>query len=117
MNGEAIYGTRPWRVYGEGPTRTPAGSFKDTAGKPFTAEDIRFTRKGTTLYAIALAWPAAGKIAIKTLAGTPVKRVELLGSTAKLRWSQTAGGLTIDLPAEKPGDYAFAFKISPVRLK
>lgn len=116
-NGQAIYGTRPWKIYGEGPTRTPAGSFKDTAGKPYTSEDIRFTQKGTTLYAIALAWPADGRITIKTLAGTPVKRIELLGSTAKLRWSQTAGGLTIDLPVEKPGDYAFAFKISPVRLK
>ena len=43
MNGEAIYKTRPWRVYGEGPTAVVAGSFKDTARKPFTSEDIRFT--------------------------------------------------------------------------
>src|SRR5579864_5663268 len=115
VNGEAIYGTRPWRIYGEGPTKVAAGSFKDTAGRPFTAEDIRFTRKGSTLYAIALAWPATGKITIKSLASQPVRKVELLGSAAKLIWSRNPEGLSIDLPSDKPGDYAYAFKISPVR--
>jgi len=114
-NGEAIYGTRPWKIYGEGPTKVSAGSFKDTAGRPFTAEDIRFTRKGSTLYAIALAWPATGKITIKSLASQPVRKVELLGSAAKLIWSRNPEGLSIDLPSDKPGDYAYAFKISPVR--
>ena len=60
VNGEAIYGTRPWKIYGEGPTKVVGGSFKDTASKPFTGEDIRFTTKGNTLYAIALAWPKMG---------------------------------------------------------
>ena len=60
-NGDAIYRTRPWKVYGEGPTHVVAGSFKDTARKPFTSEDIRFTTTDDALYAIALAWPANGK--------------------------------------------------------
>jgi alpha-L-fucosidase len=112
-NGEAIYKTRPWRVFGEGPTKVVAGSFKDTARKPFTSEDIRFTSTGDALYAIALAWPANGKITIRSLAGTEprIKNVQLLGSTAKLKWTRDAQGLTIDMPAEKPGEYAYAFKI------
>lgn len=53
-NGEAIYGTRPWNIYGEGPTKVAGGSFKDTARQAFTRQDIRFTTKGNVLYAIAL---------------------------------------------------------------
>jgi alpha-L-fucosidase len=117
VNGEAIYGTRPWKVFGEGPTQVVEGSFKDTASKPFTGEDIRFTTKGDTLYAIALAWPEHGKAVIKALAaGSPLLRREinsvgLLGSKAELNWKRTASGLEIELPAEKPCDYAFVFRI------
>ena len=57
VNGEAIYGTRPWKVFGEGPTEVVEGSFTDTKRQPFTGQDIRFTTRGGTLYAIALAWP------------------------------------------------------------
>ena len=57
VNGEAIYGTRPWLVYGEGPTRGSRGGFSEQKDRSFTAEDIRFTTKGDTLYAIALGWP------------------------------------------------------------
>ena len=119
INGEAIYGTRPWKIYGEGPTQVVGGSFKDTASKPFTGEDIRFTAKGDTLYAIALAWPANGKLIIKSLAkGSPhmageVKSVQMLGSKTKLNWTRDAAGLTVVLPSEKPGDFAYAFKIAP----
>jgi alpha-L-fucosidase len=93
------------------------GSFKDTASQPFTGEDIRFTTKGGTLYAIALAWPENGTAVVKALAaGSPhfarkIRSVELLGSKTKLTWARTATALEIDLPAQKPGDYAFAFKI------
>ena len=119
-NGEAIYGTRPWKVYGEGPTQVVGGSFKDTESKPFTGEDIRFTAKGHTLYAIALAWPESGKLNIKSLATgsaltqREIKTVELLGSKAKLKWTRSADGLSIELPAQKPCDFAFALRISPV---
>ena len=56
-NGEAIYGTRPWAVYGEGPTEVVGGSFNDTKRQAFTGQDIRFTTKPGALYAIALAPP------------------------------------------------------------
>ena len=117
INGDAIYGTRPWKVSGEGPTKVVGGSFKDTAGTPFTGEDIRFTAKGNTLYAIALAWPRMGSSAIKSLAaGSPnaagkIKSVRLLGYRGRLTWKQNADGLVIDMPGEKSGNYAAAFKI------
>lgn len=62
INGEAIYGTRPWITYGEGPTRTISGEFKDTSGESYTGHDVRFTIKGDTLYAITLgsAWRGDG---------------------------------------------------------
>jgi len=120
VNGEAIYGTRPWKIFGEGPTQVVAGSFKDTARGAFTSEDFRFTAKGDTLYAIALARPESGRLLIKSLAeGSPytqrqIQSVQLLGSNTALKWTRTPEGLAIELPASPPGDNAVAFKISPV---
>jgi alpha-L-fucosidase len=120
VNGEAIYGTRPWKIYGEGPTKVATGHFEDAATAPYTGQDIRFTAKGDTLYAIALAWPGNSKLTIKSLGtGSPhtrqeIRSVSLLGSPAELRWTRTREGLTVQLPPQKPGDYAFAFKIAPV---
>ena len=120
VNGEAIYATRPWKVYGEGPTKVVGGSFKDTATSGYTAQDIRFTAKGDTLYAIALAWPEDGKLSIKSLAAgsqltkREIKAVRMLGSKAKVKWTRSADGLIVELPNERPGNYAFALKIFPV---
>ena len=81
INGEAIYGTRPWTVYGEGPTKGKRGGFSEGADKGFTSKDIRFTTKGKTLYAIALDWPKDGKLSIKSLAvpAGKIDSVKLLG--------------------------------------
>ena len=117
VNGEAIYGTRPYSIFGEGPTRVVGGSFKDTASQPFTADDIRFTTKNGALYAIFLAWPANGKVTIRSLGtasprgGRPVHRVTLLGSAATLKWTREASGLAVELPAQKPCDFAYALKM------
>jgi alpha-L-fucosidase len=121
VNGEAIYGTRPWKIYGEGAPEFQGGSasFNENKVRPYTAEDIRFTTKGDTLYAVALGWPASGKLTIKSLAAnaphfqTKIGAMELLGSGAKLQWTRDENGLTISLPAEKPCDHAFVFKIKP----
>jgi alpha-L-fucosidase len=113
INGEAIYGTRPWTVFGEGPVRAEGGAFKEDAA--FTAEDIRFTTKGETLYAFALGWPKES-LTIRAL-GTSVGRVtavRLLGYHGALKWSQAATGLKISLPAHAPCDHAMAFAISGV---
>jgi alpha-L-fucosidase len=111
QNGEAIYGTRPWKVYGEGPTQVLSGGFTDRKQKPFTAEDIRFTSKGSAVYAIALDWPRES-LSIHALAREPVKSVELLGYSGKLVWHQTPDALKIEMPANKPGDYAYAFRVT-----
>ncbi|HMP82720.1 MAG TPA: alpha-L-fucosidase, partial [Verrucomicrobiota bacterium] len=115
INGEAIYGTRPWKHFGEGPTQAAAGSFSDKREKTrFTAEDFRFTTKGKALYAIALAWPSDGLLLVKSLAGQSVKRVKLLGYSGKLEWEQTANGLVVTLPPNPPCDFAVTLKIEGV---
>jgi alpha-L-fucosidase len=112
-NGEAIYATRPWRKFGEGPTELASGSFQDKAEKPFTAEDFRFTMRGGNLYAIELGWPAGREAIIHSLpaTGPEVQAVSLLGYARPLTWRQRADGLHIDLPAAPVGRYAYAFKI------
>jgi alpha-L-fucosidase len=116
VNGEAIYGTRAWRVYGEGPTKIVEGAFHDTDTRPYTAEDFRFTAKGDALYAIELAWPKKGEALIHELAsgtaGTKnVQAVELLGYDAKLQFHQGSDGLHIQVPERASGKYAYAFLI------
>jgi alpha-L-fucosidase len=116
VNGEAIYGTRPWKVYGEGPTRVMGGSFNDTKRRAFTGQDIRFTTKGGAVYAICLDWPGE-QVTIRSLAqssqGSPRKTasVTLLGHRARLQWTQAENGLTVRLPAEPPCAHAYVLKI------
>ncbi len=114
VNGEAVYGTRPWRVFGEGPTEVPEGAFTDTDRAAYTAEDFRFTQKDGAVYAICLAQPQRA-VHIRALAagagGPSVRGLELLGHAGELQWRQDAAGLHIELPAELPGRHAFTFKI------
>jgi alpha-L-fucosidase len=116
INGEAIYGTRAWRTYGEGPTKVAAGSFHDTDTAKYTPEDFRFTTKGGDVYAIGLAWPTNGEAVIHSLAKTvgsePVQSVNLLGGDAKLRFEQRADGLHVQLPAQAPAKYAYVLRLN-----
>ena len=118
INGEAIYATRPWKVFGEGAHQQAPRRAFGGAGR-LDARDIRFTRnkRGDVVYAIVLGWPD-GDFVINNL-GTGssaqpgwVKNVELLGSHAKLNWNQTTESLTVKKPAEKPCDFACALKVS-----
>ena len=123
VNGEAIYATRPWKVYGEGPSTKAAekGQFdgqKDMSDKPFTPEDIRFTQSkdGKTLYAIVLEIPKDGKVTIKSLATGSDKWPGKIGSVrlvggGKLKFTRDANGLHISLPEKYNGKTAFALKI------
>ena len=113
VNGEAIYGTRPWLVFGEGPTRTRGGGFSESREKRFTAADVRFTTKGKALYAIALAWPEDRTLLVRSLASDAgkVTSVKLLGHSGDLKWSQSEKELAVTLPAEKPCEHAFALEI------
>ncbi len=116
-NGEAIYGTRPWRTFGEGPTRVGSGMFSEGNSKPLTAEDIRFTTQGGALYAIALGWPNSGVLRIQTLgeesalAPGAIERVEALGSTESLPFTRSRKGLEVRLPEALAGSIAIALKI------
>lgn len=118
VNGEAIYGTRPFKSFGEGPTKVAEGQFQDANRIPFTAQDIRFTTKGDTLYAIALGMPSDGMITIPSLGtardlypGT-IGQVELLGSSAPVTFTRDADALRITLPPDVAPALALAFKIS-----
>lgn len=114
VNGEGIYETRPWRISGEGPTKPETGSFKES-NTPYTSQDFRFTTRGATLYAFALAWPERGKVTIASLdeAGykARIERVELLGAHAPLKFTRSAAGLEITFPTERVGEYAYGLKI------
>jgi alpha-L-fucosidase len=117
INGDAIYGTRPWTTYGEGPTKVAAGSFQDTKTQEYTAEDFRFTTKGNDLYAIELAWPSGNEAIIHSVAGDALKgkqieSVALLGTTAALTYKLQPDGLHIQLPSKPAENYAYAFRIA-----
>jgi alpha-L-fucosidase len=121
INGEAIYATRPWKVFGEGPAIADsaplsAQGFNEGKGKPFTAEDIRFTTTAGAIYAILLGKPTSA-IRITSLgkrAGQiegAMKNVELLGAGA-LKWTHEEDALTVTPPAQSPSDHAWALKIT-----
>jgi len=114
-HGEAIYGTRPFSVFGEGPPDVAdSHNFNENRQRPYTVEDIRFTTKGDTLYAFAFVWPTSGKLLIKTLARAaaaypkPIQRVDLIGA-GPLTFTQDASGLTLNLPGKAPNEYAYGF--------
>lgn len=118
INGEAIFGTRPFSIFGEGPPDpVQTGNFNEKKGRPYTASDFRFTAKGNVLYAIALGWPADGAYRLTTLArGTrhlksPVREVRLLGIADPLRFEQKADALVVYVPGRPPTPAAHALRI------
>jgi alpha-L-fucosidase len=123
INGEAIYATRPWKIYGEGPSiqSSNKGQFDgqaDVSNKPFTSEDIHFTqsKNGNTLYAIVLEIPQDGKVTVKSLAtnseywSNKIGSMRLVGG-GKLKFTRDETGLHITLPEKFEGKTAFALKI------
>ncbi len=125
VNREAIFGTRPWKVYGEGPASEHAAAiraqgFNEGRGKPLTADDVRFTTKGDVLYAITMGWPSK-TLHVKSLGkdskllDQAIANIQLLGSPEKVRWSQGADALAIEPMQNKPCDDAYVFKITPAK--
>jgi alpha-L-fucosidase len=113
VNGDAIYGTRPWTTYGEGPTQIIPGDFNQSK-QPFTARDIRYTTKGDILYAIVLGRPMDGVVTLSTVNETmPFSKVRLLGHEGLLRHKWTPDGLNVILPESFLGDYAITLEIRP----
>ena len=120
LNSEAIYDTRPWKIFGEGPAIENAAplsaqGFNEGKGKPFTSEDIRFIQKGGALYAIFLGWPENKKLFVKNLARDKYKtinQVHLIGMDASIRFEQDEKGLSLILPEKTPVlSYANCLKI------
>lgn len=115
VNGEAIYGTTAWMTYGEGPTQMKkAGYFMEDAEVQYTAEDIRYTAKDDTLYAICLGWPGQGALlkSLKRLYPSEIASVQMLGVEGNLEWRMTDAGLEVGVPPARPCDDAFVFKIT-----
>jgi alpha-L-fucosidase len=116
VNAEAIYDTRPWHTFGEGPNLICRRERRSRPYVPFTAEDIRFTTRARTIYAICLDWPGQ-ELKIRALSSRTflstdgISDVQLLGADLKLKWSQDGNALKIELPAQQPCKYAFVFKI------
>ena len=125
VNGEGIYGTRPWVAFGEGPSVTGAqvaGKFGGVSDvRPYTSDDVRYTTKGDSLYAFVMAWPGSGRATLRKLstqspelAGRRVTGVTLLGYPGEIGWAQAEDGLRVRLPAGAPSEHATALKISGV---
>ena len=116
INGEGIYGTRPWDVAGEGPTVAASGSFSDNNPVQYTSRDKRFTAKGNAIYAFCLDVPVERKIIMKSLGlnADPARKIasiELLGSTENIKWVQKEEKLVIQTPAVLPCREAIGFKV------
>ncbi len=116
-NGEGIYGSRPWKVYGEKPANKQVvklGRFNENFG--FSSKDIRFTSKGSTLYAYCLGKPDAD-IVIKSLAKSSkltnkaIASVAMIGSKERLSWKQTPEALVIKKPGNMPAWQVIGFKV------
>ena len=121
IHDEAIFGSRPWLIYGEGTVKARGGSFKEDY--TYSSKDIRFTTHGGTLYALALGWPEDRRITIRSLAKpagehiNTISAISLLGYQGKLTWEQTPEGLIVHLPEQKVSDLTVGLKIVGSSLK
>jgi len=124
INNKAIYATRPWKTFGEGPAsdspELSAQGFNEGKGKPFTVEDVRYTisKDGQTLYAIVMGVPTQA-VTLKSLGKNAkllerqIAGIQLLGSSDAPRWNQTDEALVIDAPTgSAPNDIAVVYQIS-----
>ncbi len=116
--GEAIYNTRPFVEYGEGPTRMDKGGGFARMRGSYGAEDIRYTRKGQTVYAIVLGWPGENKAVTMKMFGqgreaedVKVTSVSMLGTDESIKWERNPSGLTVTTPGRKVDDLAIVFKL------
>jgi alpha-L-fucosidase len=121
MSIKGIYATRPRNIFGEGPVASapPSGRgarCNEAGRQDLTAEEARFTSRGSTLYAFVMGWPEKQAVigALATTTGgaqMKVNTVELLGFQGAVNWTQDEKGLAVQLPGQKPCDHAIAFKI------
>ena len=123
LNSNSIYGTRPWKIFGEGPQQESAGAltaqgFNEGKGKPYTSEDIRFVQKDKILFATVMAWPESGTAIIKSLGKSnpyhteTIRQIRLVSTGEKLKFKQNSDTLEVYFPNQKPeASYANALEI------
>ncbi|MGB6544859.1 MAG: alpha-L-fucosidase, partial [Candidatus Acidiferrales bacterium] len=131
VNNDAIYSSRPWKIFGAGPSTVsaaapagetkppsaaaPASAFNEKDRQDLTEADVRFTTKDGALYAFVMGVPGETAViaplgAASAVAMGKIANVELLGAPGKLEWSQDSDALRVKLPAQKPCDYAIVFR-------
>jgi alpha-L-fucosidase len=115
VNGEAIYGTRPWYMFGEGPTNEIPHHVIES---PYTKADIRYNTKGDILYAFILDWPGSGKVVTfehlspgNSNIGV-IDQVSMLGHKGPITWEHNGDGLKVEMPGSKPTEFAHTLKIT-----
>ncbi|WP_111977087.1 alpha-L-fucosidase [Algibacillus agarilyticus] len=118
INGEGIYNTRPFAVFGQGPTNAKMVLHGNLHDKGYTAQDVRYTQKGNHIYAFMLDWPTETKqLTLKALGNEMriindnIQSVSLMGYEKNIEWRQTKHGLKITLPTTRPVKHAIGFKI------
>ena len=115
VNGEAIYGTTPWLVYGEGPSRMEkSGMFSENEKLRYTPEDFRFTCTNDALYAICMAWP--GREAVihavwEKIYPSEIESIRMLGTEGQLQWQIADEALRIKVPDDRPCEHAYVLKV------
>ncbi|MEO7414967.1 MAG: alpha-L-fucosidase [Opitutaceae bacterium] len=121
VNSEGIYATRPWKIFGAGPAAelkaAPGQRFQESGRKDFTAQDVRFTTKGASLYTFFMGWPEKEIVIAPLATGTAhvagkIENVELLGHPGRLNWQHDSRGLIVQLPSQKPCEHAYVLKIA-----
>ncbi len=120
VNSEGIYGSRPWKIHGAGPSLevvVPKTGFNESQQPGLTAQDVRFTTKGKLLYAYVMGKPAADVLIEPLATDSPqqpakILNVELLGYKDKLHWKQDKQGLSVRMPAANMSDIGLAFKVT-----
>ena len=119
VNSEGIYSTRPWKIYGEGPStqvKIVSGNFNEDKQNDLTAEDVRFTAKGTTVHAFVQGLPEKEAVVKALGLASPqqpgkIQKVDLLGYNGTLNWKQEDGALKVQMPAEKLSDIGITLKV------
>ncbi len=120
VNSEGIHGSRPWKIYGTGPAmlmQVDQSGFNEDKQPDLTAEDVRFTVKGKTLYAFVMGIPVK-EFLIKPLAVNSPQQpgkildVKLLGYREKVQWKQDNKGLRIKIPPAHMSEIAITFKVT-----
>jgi alpha-L-fucosidase len=114
-NGDAIYGTRPWKIYGEGPSTEKQATGYGSEVRPYQQGDLRFTMKGKTLYAFCMEKPEGNihisSLGLKTATGKKISSVKMLGSKENIKWSQNDDEVIIHKPTNLPEYNTVVFEI------